>query len=556
VTSLFAARPRSRTVALVAVLAVLFGVFLEVVLGATPASAHAVVVSSSPADGSTVRTAPTSVSITFDETVQLVPGTARVLSTTGARIDDGRAHLTSRGNGIVIPLSSTVRKGRYLVTWRVVSADTHIVSGSIAFGVRERASTSDTGTGSALTSLDVAADAAQGFSYIGVILAFGVGAAGALLWTSSLRTKRSRALRTVGVAFLAVGALVEFLLQGPRAAESGWGGVLRFTDVGQTMASTYGAALLVRCIAVLAVAPLTVGRLASRRARSVAFAAALVVLVTIALAGHAGTGSEAWLAILAAVLHLSGMAVWLGGLATLVVIVLPRLRRAKRLPLRALRMWSTTAFIAVAVLIVSGEYQGWREVRPLPALWDTPYGVVLLIKLGLVLIALLTALVPQRILLRSRPGNGRPGLLSWGTLRRAVVIESVVTTAVVAATTVLVSLPPASATYGPPETLSAPLGASDRLIVHLDTTMHGPERMSVRAVDRNGRDIRLQDLDATLSSRSNGVSALSIRLVRSSDGTWRSNGMVVPLTGQWTLTFDASVDQATGYATRTEYTAW
>ncbi len=119
---------------LLAVLAVLaFGALL----GAGPAAAHSVLLSTSPPRGGTVDTAPSSVSLTFDEMPQGQFSTIHVTGPDGQRRDNG--HVQVLNDVVTEPLAGTRPAGRYVVDWRVVSADGHPVSGEFTFTARSAA---------------------------------------------------------------------------------------------------------------------------------------------------------------------------------------------------------------------------------------------------------------------------------------------------------------------------------------------------------------------------------------------------------------------------------
>ncbi len=539
-------RPR---LALCRALLLLVAVTLGALAAASPASAHAVLVSSDPADGSRLPSAPARVHLLFDEPVEAVPGTAVVISADGTRVSAGPARSADGGAGLVIPLRTGLSAGSYLVTWRVVSADSHVVAGSVSFGVRRSATAVGLPgtTGSGRASLDRVADAATGVTYLGVVLALGVPAVGLLLWPGTLATHRVRLLRAVGWSALAAGALGALLLAGPRATGSGWSGVVRFDDLGQTLGDHAGISLLVRLglLGVLAAAGWRLAEASTAR-RGLAAGAGLGVLVTIALVGHAAVGADRWVAVPAAVVHLGAMALWLGGLALLVTTVL-RPGGASPAGARPLQRWSRLALASVAALVATGTYQAWRQVDPLPSLWSTGYGRTLLVKLALVLTALGLAFLARRTL-GTRPSGP-------STLRRWAALEAGVTMAVVAATAALVSEPPASATYGPSVTLTATMGA-DHLVIRVAGTRHGPQDITVTPVDARGRPLHLQRLVGHLSSAENGVSALDVRWRRGPGETWHSVAATAPVAGRWTLTLDATVDLTEGYATQASYTAW
>ena len=87
-------------------------------------------------------------------------------------------------------------------------------------------------------------------------------------------------------------------------------------------------------------------------------AGAAAVSMTVATLGHASVGEDAWLATPVTAVHLIAMAVWVGGLITLVIAVLPK-HNAENL-----RRWSRMAFLCVCTLVLTGEYQAWRQVQP------------------------------------------------------------------------------------------------------------------------------------------------------------------------------------------------
>lgn len=407
-----AARRRTRRFRIAGVLAVLGGLLGAGVALAPAASAHAVLVSSSPVDGSRVNVEPAQVRLTFDEGIGLIPSSEEVISTDGVRADTGHAHLAGDGTTIVLPLKPHLPDGTYSATWRVVSADTHVVSGSITFGLGV-----DPGAGVAAAAdhtgqLDVAADVAQWLVYAGIVLLAGVLAAARLLWPWAGGRRRVRMLAWAGWALLLAGTAAAFLLQGPRAADASWGGVLSLQDAGLTAGSSFGMQLLGRII-LLCLVPLTFTRrgaaaLTGRGGDLVRCVIGLALLASVAVTGHAGTGSDVWLALPAAVLHLAAMALWLGGLILLGSTVLPALSRGDRtLGDVALPRWSTTAYGCVVCLVVSGEYQAYRQISPVQALWSTEYGIILLIKSGLIGLMLAAAFLAHRRI-TGRPGTRPP----------------------------------------------------------------------------------------------------------------------------------------------------
>jgi methionine-rich copper-binding protein CopC len=101
------------------------------VVAAAPASAHASLVRSSPADRSSVAVAPTTVSLTFDENIRM-PSVVLVTGADGASVVQGK---TSVVDNIAKTRVNTGPSGDFTVAYRVVSADGHPVSGRLSFRV-------------------------------------------------------------------------------------------------------------------------------------------------------------------------------------------------------------------------------------------------------------------------------------------------------------------------------------------------------------------------------------------------------------------------------------
>lgn len=104
-----------------------------VLAAAGPAAADASLLSSSPSDGATVRSAPASVAFTFDEVVQARLATVTVTDGGGAAVGTPPP-LVDRAT-VVQPLPATLGAGRYTVAYRIVSADGHPVTGRVRFTV-------------------------------------------------------------------------------------------------------------------------------------------------------------------------------------------------------------------------------------------------------------------------------------------------------------------------------------------------------------------------------------------------------------------------------------
>jgi putative copper export protein len=108
--------------------------------------------------------------------------------------------------------------------------------------------------------------------------------------------------------------------------------------------------------------------------------------VTIAAAGHAATSGLIDLGV--DTLHALTAGLWVGGLVALAAL-------GRSVEPRALQKFSTLAMASVLILIVTGTLNSLRHLTTVEQLWQTRYGLTLLIKLTLVAATLVAAMVSR-----------------------------------------------------------------------------------------------------------------------------------------------------------------
>ena len=479
------------------------------VLGVAPAaSAHATLEQTTPQQGSQVPVAPASVSLRFSEAVGIGQRAIEVLDPSGHRVDRGAPrHADGDASTVAVDLGPSLPAASYTVVWRVASADSHPVSGTFSFGVGVPAgATSQQASGDPVVGLLDAIFRAAG--YAGAVLLVGGTFFLVVLWPDGLRLPRPRRIVTLGLLISAASAAGLFLLQGPYGSGLGLGSVLDPAVMLDTLGTRYGKLMVLRLVVlgfaeyVLRGYPAAADRAeAPRRLGGDLAGPAVLFLASFSLAEHAGQGSLAPLATTADAAHLAAACVWVGGLVVLAVELLERpgagtrtasaVARSDRIRERELAAvlprWSRTAMTAVAVLVVTGTFQAWREVGTLPALTGTTYGRLLLGKISCLVVLLVLGDQGRRWINRrlrpSRGGRRRPGagagrgtrarrrgphrrrtaarprpgeaggagmLTGIGRLRRSVVAEVAIAAVVLGLTTALVNTVPGRQSYAPP----------------------------------------------------------------------------------------------------------
>ncbi|MEJ1200833.1 MULTISPECIES: copper resistance CopC/CopD family protein [unclassified Streptomyces] len=373
---------------------------LLVLGGAGPASAHAALRATDPEDGSVLQRAPRHVTLTFTESVGLRDDSFRVLDPGGHRVRTGEAgRADGRADTARVALTGRLGEGTYTVAWRVVSADSHPVSGAFTFSVgKPSATTASVDPGPTEDPLTAALHKiARYLAYLAAALLIGTAAFVALC-----RPPDPAPLRRPLVAgwWTLLGSTVALLvLRAPYEAGTGPAAALDADALGGTLTSRPGALLLVR-LALLVPTGLFLVRMArggryrhrERAPLAAAVGAALAVglALTWAAAEHAAAGIQVPVAVTSSVLHLLATAVWLGGLAALFATLRSSADAA------TVARFSRTAFASVTVLVVTGVYQSWRGLGSWPALTETTYGRLLLAKLAGVAVVLGAAAVSRR----------------------------------------------------------------------------------------------------------------------------------------------------------------
>ncbi|WP_024288503.1 copper resistance protein CopC [Cellulomonas sp. KRMCY2] len=381
--------------------AILLATVVVLLLGAPPALAHGELARSDPPDGGMVAVGRTSFSLWFTDAV--APGA----STFGLRTIDGVAvavevDASGADEGFVRITAEPLAEGTYVLEWTVLSVDDgHASRGSVLFGAGIRPDL-PLSTGGGLPSapglvlrwLDLSA----------IMLAIGaLTVSGHTLGSMDVagRVPRRRALligaSAAGVA-LVTGAITPLLrTYGAGTSVGLWLDATRVTLVG----TAWGHLWMAREVALLVGAAVLWWRAThpdgpSRRVLLAAGGCLVAAAWLESSAGHSSTlSARSATAVLASAAHLVAAGVWVGGLITLAVCVIPGMRRepqARGLVLASvLRAFSPIAAVMAGVVVATGLYESGRHVPDLRSVATTVYGGTVAVKIVLVAVALTLA---------------------------------------------------------------------------------------------------------------------------------------------------------------------
>lgn len=419
---------------------------LVVLLGLTgTASAHAILVGTTPDNWEVLEASPKEMTLRFNEPIDAALADIRLLGPRGDDISGiGRPqHPGGDAKALSVAIPDTLANGTHTVAYRVVSADSHPVQGAFTFSVGQATGGAAAAAlpGSGGDSLSFVYGLLRWLAYAALALLIGTAYFATRCWPGGTTRTGLRRVWWAACAVLACCTAGMLLVYSPYATGRPLSSA--FSLLGTTFGSRLGIMLLARlgllAVAVAgmrflrldgsgerggaspapkavpaavrepALAGVPAGRHSSRPAPSrpsaepegthtgkagnglpavVVLAFGVALCLTWSLADHAATGVLVPLALVADVAHLMAMSIWLGGLAVLAGVML---RSGDVLGMRlAVPRFSRTALICVCVLVATGIFQAWRQIGTPRELAGTTYGALLLGKAGVV--ALVTGL--------------------------------------------------------------------------------------------------------------------------------------------------------------------
>jgi copper transport protein len=576
-----------------------------VIVLATPASAHATLLSTDPSNGGIYTTPPKAVILRFDEGVEVSLGGIRVYDSGRNRVVTGRPEHPNGQQSVVSTSLPKLDNGTYVVTWRVISTDSHPIEDAYSFQVGPKATLSGknakgvaasllaTTKGSRTVGVVYGIDRAVLFA--GIALLLGGVAFLALAWPRGRENVRARRLILGGWIAVVVTTALGFALEGVYAAGLPLSDIFDTTVLRDMVDTRYGRVALVRLALLVVAIPLL--RILLHRRPAVehplrpwwAISAAVVgvgIAATPGIAGHASTGIQTGLAIPADTLHVVGMACWLGGLVVLCFAVLPR-RDVDELR-TVLPRFSTIGLVSIATVVVTGAYQAWRQVGSIDELKSTDYGKLLIAKLvafaALVVAAAFSREVVNRrfraysdddyvpaedaVLVGAGTGGrtlgdggeppfpglgyGGDGDDDWddeaedeeemGRLRRSVWAEVAIAVVILAITALLVNAAPARAQSTAPVSLTLKSG---QVWVYADIApgSAGPNDMHFTALPTGGGPANVTDMTVQLTRPGEDLPPFTVPLQKLGAGHYYAPLYDIPYSGKWQMTVRVQLGQ-------------
>jgi copper transport protein len=523
---------------------------LATFVGVGRASAHAELLSSDPKPGEVLDSSPAHITLTFNEPVEITLGAVRLFDGTGSSIDISPArHPDGRGEAVEVDVP-TLANGSYVVDWRVVSSDSHPLHAAYTFQVGP-----DSNLAAGLLDQIISSSHTGGPASIGltisrslVIASIAIVFGGLLVCGLGIVPFGRRQQIVIG-ASAAVGSIAGILALPLEVSYTAGRSLGVITDGSAWRAvfdTTIGLAWVIRALCIALVAAIL---LATRsHCRATWWQLTLIIgLVTVGTAsaygGHGASGRWHYLGVFATMLHVSSMAVWLGGLLLLLISLVEMERMG-------VERFSSIAAVAMATIVVSGAVQALRQVGSLDALTETSYGKLLIWKLIVVAGVLAVAAVARQSIhgrLFTRPlaaasvsaaAVDDDDDFDRGRLRRAISIESVLAVVVVIITSLLMAANPSQAA------VSAPFSSTQSSNGYLATVTVAPARVGPNDLHiyLSSPNSSLDQPDAvtvTIDDPFRDVNPITIDVTKAGAGHYISNTATFPYAATWRLVVTA-----------------
>ncbi len=539
------------------------------------ASAHATLEGSSPERGANLREAPESVELQFSEPVEASFGSLRVFSSEGDTLGDLETFRPDDdGSALGVRLPADLEDGTYTVTYRVISADSHPVSGGFVFSVGDAGTAPSESVSDLLddteagTATQASATVARFLTYAATGLAVGVFAFALLVFLPAVRQlgkdetwqdatdafgRRAKTLVVIAAGAGLVGGALGIVTQGAIAGGTSVWDALDSGVISDVLGTRFGTVWGIRELAWVGIGVAALSGLLWSRGRAVALVPALAFLVVApSLSGHASTYSPEWLMVSANIGHVAAMSIWVGGVAALAFGVRSATRALDpadrtRLLSATLIRFSPIALASVLVLTATGTVQAITYLDSVSDLWETGFGRALLAKIILLGVLVGIGIVHRRRSLprlRAAADGGSPPGQGGKFAMKALRAEIALFVAVLAVTGILVGEQPSTSVAEGPQSASTTVGGA-RLDVTVDPALVGSNELHLYLTDpEDGSqldDLTGVTLQASLPAEDLGP--IEIDLEKSGPGHYTAPDAQLGVPGTWELTFSGRLSR-------------
>ncbi len=513
-----------------------------VILFPKDASAHAFIVDSNPTENEVLSTTPEKFYLQFNESIQSGFHSIVVLDSSGTKVPLENAEINKENNTIIeTNIKENLPNGLYTLQWKAVSADGHPVQGVIPFSIgtsQNKASDVKAVTSSYMPKADLL------FIRWLLYTSFALYIGGMIFNLFIVKTKQvevykpitSKSDRVIWFASLGmfVSLLLNFPLQTRIDAGVSWLEAFNPNLLNVTLNQTsFGTIWFIQmlCVVGLLVAVYIGkrrGSLTSYKYWILSVVFFVAILVAKSLTSHAAASNYKIIAIPLDFLHLLAASIWIGSLIY-IAIFLPISRKAqmkdheKELYWHSIHRFSSIAFIATAVLLLTGIYGGLAYIPTLHSFIHTYYGKALIGKIILFVIMLIFGAI--HFFKSKKHGNK--------ALTRSIYFEFGIGVIVMILAALLTNLPTAISSPGPFKQ-TVVLDNKNTATLQISPNVAGVNSFKIVLKDPFGKPISdVEQAQLTFTNLSANLKENTINISEKTQGIYQTKGMYINMAGKW-----------------------
>ncbi len=366
-----------------------------------PVSAHALLITATPAPNAILNEAPNLIELWMTEPVESGFTRIKVLDSNGIQVQDGDTIIDPADATHVTVALPDLPEGIYTVSWKALSIlDGHITTGTFPFAIgtfdaAELALVS--ASISEVETVSVAAVLSRWLFVVGTVLITGLVVFKPYVWEPAWNAITPNSTNPAdlpyglfnyvfeaGLVIFVLGNLTRLIEQAITATELPFFTALFGGAVGDLLFETrYGLLWMIQ----LALIFLVIATF--NRNRWIPAIAVGGIVLAHSLNTHVAAAPSPWLPVFANWIHIVAASIWLGGLAYFFAGLWQArsLENKQRLLLTAelVPRFSNVGLTTVGLLLVTGIYTATLTVGSWDALFETGYGTALLFKLAILL---------------------------------------------------------------------------------------------------------------------------------------------------------------------------
>jgi copper transport protein len=507
--------------------------------------AHAVPRATQPAANAVLHEAPREIAVRFSERVDARASSLQVFDAHGTRVDDGKASVTPGDPWLYRLALPPLGAGVYTVSWRVMSADDgHVTDGAYVFAVGGTGISPPTAANQVIPVTGWYDALVRWLGMLGAVAMMGLLTASLVFW----RRRPPRVPPPLGVLpwlvvlLFSSGVALFARLQRLPVESSEWAGFVTL------MSSGVGRIAAAKIVIVLLLLGVLIAYWRGSRGRTWLWSLALL-LTALLLLGDAWVSHVAAvvvrreLALTAELAHLLGVVLWVGGLGYFATLFWRSAFREKS-PAAELA-WAIPAFSllavgAVGLLTISGLYLAQSHLSSLGQLLTTPYGRILLAKLGVAAFMAILGGYHQFVvhphIVAGLERSGRSVDPSAQLFRKTLGVEAVLGLLALLLAAFL-------GTTSPPSTTPLPVAEAFRqvraveaaqLTLEVSPLRPGPNAIRLTVTGQDGQALP-EAIAALVQLQASGSNAapLGFALQRESAGVFVKDDVVLGIEGTW-----------------------